>query len=222
LTHRWNLSVSEAATLQRALATRVVSKDGFNAIRFIAGVDVACDSRRNHLHAAVVVLDAHSLATVETAHARKRATFPYIPGLLAFRELPVVVKALKRLNAPADLIVCDGQGLAHPRRFGIASHLGVLFNVPAIGCSKTRYIGTAHEPGVEKGARAPLEQDGERIGCVLRTRAHTRPVYVSVGHLISLPTACDWIVRLSPRYRLPETTRRADRLARTLSQTAGD
>jgi deoxyribonuclease V len=208
------LSEAEAAALQQRLAAKVVKRDQLPKIKKVAGVDVAYDSHSERLCAAVVILDAGSLEPVETAVAEVTTSFPYLPGLFSFRELPSILKAFKRLSFPPDLVVCDGHGIAHPRRFGLASHLGVLLDVPTIGCGKTLLIGEAEEPGNHRGAWSPLIDQGEVIGCVLRTQNHVKPVYVSIGHRISLPTAREWILKLSPRFRLPETTRLADRIVR--------
>jgi deoxyribonuclease V len=192
----------------------VIKKDQLDAVKYVAGVDVAYDQKSGKLVAAAVVLDAGSLDVAETAIAEDVARFPYIPGLFSFREIPPIAKALKKLNISPDLIVCDGQGIAHPRLFGIASHLGVLFDVPTIGCAKTRLMGEAGQPEIQRGSHAPLTDHGEVIGNVLRTQDHVKPIYVSIGHRISLSTACDWILKLSPHYRLPETTRKADQTVR--------
>ncbi|MGB5063141.1 MAG: deoxyribonuclease V, partial [Candidatus Competibacter sp.] len=163
--------------------------------------------------AAVAVLRYPELDVLETAIARRPTTFPYIPGLLSFRELPAVLAALERLREPPDLLLCDGQGIAHPRRLGIASHLGLLVDIPSVGVAKTRLFGT-HEPVPEaRGAWAPLRVDKEIIGAVLRTRAGIKPLYVSSGHRIGLETAIGYVMGCCTRYRLPETTRYAHRLA---------
>jgi deoxyribonuclease V len=210
--HPWNLTETEAEALQAKLAKQVVATDDVSDIRTIAGVDVAYDPHSQRLVAAAVVLDAATLTVLETAVAEDVERFPYIPGLFSFRELPPIALALEQLKITPDLIVCDGQGLAHPRRFGLACHLGVLFDVPTIGCGKTRLIGHALEPGNTRGESSPLMDGEEVIGSWLRTQTGVRPVYVSVGNRISLSTACDWLIRLSPKYRLPETTRMADQL----------
>jgi deoxyribonuclease V len=180
----------------------------------VAGVDAAYDERHDQQVAAAVVLDADDLNLIEYAIAREAVRFPYIPGLFAFRELPTILQALNKLNRMPDLIVCDGQGLAHPRRFGLACHLGVLCDIATIGCSKTPLTGEAKIPGPNRGDRAPLADGDEIVGAVLRTQDSIKPVYVSVGHRVSLNTACQWILRLASRYRLPQTTRRADQIVR--------
>lgn len=212
--HSWNLSEFEAFKLQQSLAKKVIKYDALSSVKLVAGVDVAYDEKSEKLFAAVIVLDADSLDIVETSIAEDISQFSYIPGLFSFRELPSVIKALKQLKATPDLIVCDGQGIAHPRRFGLACHLGVLFDIPTIGCGKTRFIGTHVEPGVKRGDYAPLLDNEEIIGNVLRTQDNIKPVYVSIGHKICLQTACEWVLKLSKHYRLPETTRMADQAVR--------
>ncbi|HEX9058843.1 MAG TPA: deoxyribonuclease V, partial [Clostridia bacterium] len=210
----WNLSESEALELQQTLAKKVIKDDTLSSVKLVAGVDVAYDDKSQKLFAAVVVLNADSLDIVDTSIAEDNSQFPYIPGLFSFRELPSVIKALKQLKATPDLIVCDGQGTAHPRRFGLACHLGVLFDIPTIGCGKTRFIGTHEEPGIKRGDYAPLLDNEEIIGNALRTQDNIKPVYVSIGHKICLQTACEWVLKLSKHYRLPETTRQADQAVR--------
>ncbi|MBB1244975.1 endonuclease V [Streptomyces durbertensis] len=182
----------------------------------VGGVDVAYDDRRGLVAAAAVLLDAATLTTVEEATACGPVPFPYRPGLLAFRELPSVLEALERLTHTPALLVCDGYGIAHPRRFGLASHLGVLTGLPALGVAKNPF-GFSHGPlAPERGAAAELRDPatGEVVGAALRTSAGVKPVYVSPGHRVSLPAACAHVLRLAGRFRQPETTRRADRLCR--------
>ncbi|OWA33320.1 endonuclease V [Saccharibacillus sp. O16] len=213
--HPWTLSEEEAITLQKELAARVRLTDPESLhIRYAAGVDVAYDTDDDRLVAAVVILDAHSLEVVETASAVGRPSFPYIPGLFSFREIPPVLQAFEKLEIVPDLIVCDGQGIAHPRRFGLASHLGMLLDTPSIGCGKTRLIGEYEEPASIRGSSSQLIDQGEVVGHVLRTQDQVKPVFVSPGHLVSLETACAWVLKLAPRYRLPETTRQADQQVR--------
>lgn len=207
-------TIEAAEALQRELAPRVIRDDAFGPVRRVAGVDVAYALDDSMLVAAAVVVDAETLAPLESVSAMAAPAFPYVPGLFSFRELPPILAALDRLAAPPDLIVCDGHGLAHPRRFGLASHLGVVRDVPTIGCAKTLLIGLHDAPASERGARAPLVDGDEIIGAALRTQTGIRPVYVSTGHRVSLDTACDWVLRLATRYRLPETTRLADQAVR--------
>jgi deoxyribonuclease V len=220
--HRWDLEQSEAEALQVELSRHVVTDDCDDEIRTVAGVDVAYDTASSRLVAAAVVLDATSLAVLDSAAVDDVERFPYVPGLFSFRELPPIMMALQQLTVRPDLIVCDGQGLAHPRRFGLACHLGVLLDVPTIGCGKTRLVGEAETPGERRGSTSPLVDRGDVVGAVLRTQDGIRPVYVSVGHKVSLGTANDWILRLTTSYRLPQTTRLADQLVRrTLSASDG-
>lgn len=209
-THPWNLTESDALILQQELARKVIKEDALNDINYIAGVDVAYHEKIDKQIASVVIMDSKSLEAIETSIVEDVSHFPYIPGLFSFRELPSIAKALSDLKTTPDLIVCDGQGIAHPRRFGLASHLGIIFDVPTIGCGKTRLHGQFEEPGIKRGDYTPLIDNGEIIGNTLRTQDNIKPVYVSIGHRISLQTACEWVLRLSPKYRLPETTRQAD------------
>lgn len=212
---------AEAEAFQRAWAREVEAEDRLGEVARVAGVDVAYEKGGDRVFAAVVVLDARTLAPVEQATHVARAAFPYVPGLFSFRELPPLVECFRALRQVPDLVVCDGQGRAHPRRFGLACHLGVLFDVPSIGCAKTRLVGEHAEPASVRGSEAALVDEGERVGTVLRTRDGVRPVIVSVGHRVSLATARDWVLRLTPRFRLPETTRAADQLVGRLRAAAG-
>lgn len=213
LSHPWNLSATEAIAVQRELRAHLIPSDRLGPVRRVAGVDVGFEAGGTVTRAAVAVLCYPELELLETAIARRPTTFPYIPGLLSFRELPAVLEALERLNEPPDLLLCDGQGIAHPRRFGIACHLGLLVDIPSIGVAKTRLYGTHGEPPDQRGAWTPLRADGEIIGAVLRTRAGVKPLYVSPGHRIGLETAVAYVMGCCARYRLPETTRHAHRLA---------
>ncbi|RXZ80066.1 deoxyribonuclease V [Paenibacillaceae bacterium] len=217
INHQWNISELDAINLQQELALKVIKEDQFAAIRYVAGVDVAYREKSDKLIAAVVILETSTLRIIESAVVEDTGHFPYVPGLFSFRELPPVIKAFKQLKTSPQLVVCDGQGIAHPRRFGLASHLGVLFDVPAIGCGKTRLLGEFTDPASNRGASSPLIDNGEVIGAALRTQDNVKPIFVSIGHRISLPSACEWILQLAPQYRLPETTRQADQLVRKLT-----
>lgn len=176
---------------------------------------MAYDDERNVVAAAAVVLDAATLAVVEEATAVGAVAFPYVPGLLAFREIPTVLAALDSLTSDPGLVVCDGYGLAHPRRFGLASHLGVLTGLPVIGVAKNPFTFSYEQPGARRGEFTPLlADDGEEVGRALRTREGVKPVFVSVGHRVGIENACAHTLRLSPDFRLPESTRRADALCR--------
>ncbi|WP_339291684.1 deoxyribonuclease V [Paenibacillus sp. FSL W8-0187] len=216
--HQWNLSEMEAIELQRELAKKVITEDWFDPIHYVAGVDVAYSKNNNTLIAAIVVLELDSLKIVESVVIEDTVQLAYIPGLFSFRELPPIIKAFEKIKTNPQLVVCDGQGLAHPRRFGLACHLGVLYDIPTIGCGKTKLSGNFTEPDQHRGAQSPLIDNREIIGNVLRTQKNINPIFVSIGHRVSLTTACQWILKLSPKYRLPETTRQADQLVKkTLS-----
>lgn len=207
------MTVADAIALQQRLRGEVINADRFSRIDTVAGVDVGFEGRGAVTRAAVAILSFPELKLQEYAIARRPTVFPYIPGLLSFREIPAVLDALQRLRRPPDLLLCDGQGQAHPRRFGIACHLGVLTDLPAIGVAKSRLVGT-HAPLAEhKGSRQALYDKDEVIGAVLRTRHGVRPLYISVGHRVTLDTAVDYVLRCITRYRLPETTRAAHKLA---------
>ncbi|MGI5479698.1 endonuclease V [Streptomyces lavendofoliae] len=180
----------------------------------VTGVDVAYDDERDLVAAAAVVLDARTLTVVEEATAVGRVSFPYVPGLLAFREIPTVLAALGALRGEPGLVVCDGYGRAHPRRFGLASHLGVLTGLPVIGVAKNPFTFSYEQPAPGRGASTPLVADGEEVGRALRTQEGVKPVFVSAGHRVTLDNACAHTLHLAPRYRIPETTRRADALCR--------
>ena len=199
--------------MQRELRPRVVLTDRLGPVRRVAGVDVGFEAGGTVTRAAVAVLAYPELELVESAIARRPTEFPYVPGLLSFRELPAVLEALAKLREPPDLLLCDGQGIAHPRRLGIASHLGLLVEIPSIGVAKTRLCGSHDEVPNRSGAWTPLRANEEIIGAVLRTRPGVKPLYISSGHRISLATALEYVMGCCTRYRLPETTRHAHRLA---------
>lgn len=199
--------------VQARLAAGIVRKDEIGEVSRIAGVDVGFEGGGRITRAAVAVLNFPGLELVESVIARAPTRFPYVPGLLSFREAPAVLDALQCLKAAPDLILCDGQGIAHPRRLGIASHIGLLANIPAIGVAKTRLIGKHEKVPNERGAWVPLTDRGETIGAVLRTRKDVKPLYISIGHRVSLESAIRWVMACLTRYRLPETTRWAHRLA---------
>lgn len=208
---------AEARAIQDELRGRVVlDETGPPAgSGLVTGVDVAYDDARDAVAAAAVVLDAATLTVVDEATAVGRVAFPYIPGLLAFREIPTVLAALEALTSDPGLVVCDGYGLAHPRRFGLAAHLGVLTGLPVIGVAKNPFTFSYEQPGPRRGDSSPLlADDGEEVGRALRTQPGVKPVFVSVGHRVDLPNACAHTLRLARDYRLPESTRRADALCR--------
>ncbi|QNS03134.1 endonuclease V [Streptomyces xanthii] len=221
----WPEDEAAALAVQDALRGRVVRDETGPApgTGTVTGIDVAYDDERGVVAAAAVVLDAATLDVVEEATAVGRVAFPYVPGLLAFREIPAVLGALEALDAAPGLVVCDGYGLAHPRRFGLASHLGVLTGLPTVGVAKKPFVFAHGEVGPERGAAAALLDGADEVGRALRTRAGVKPVYVSVGHRVTLDNACAHVLALTPQFRIPETTRRADRLCRDalLDVTAG-
>ncbi len=205
----WPTDETAAIGVQRALSLRrVVTPLG--PIRAIAGADVAYDKESDALYAAVVVLDARTFEVVEIARHTGRATFPYTPGCLSFRELPPLIQCFAKLDVAPDLVICDGNGVMHPRRFGLASHLGVIFDIPTVGCAKNRLLGEHDAPADKRGSRAPVRVEREVIGACLRTQDGVKPVYVSIGHRVTLDDAVDQVLRAAERYRLPETTRCAD------------
>ncbi|MEV4130282.1 endonuclease V [Nocardia sp. NPDC049707] len=210
----WPTTADEAMAIQDALRPLVIAADPRPPqFRTIAGLDSAYDDATRIAATAAVVLDSATLDIVDTAVAHGTVSFPYVPGLLSFRELPTTLATLEKLTTTPDLLICDGQGVAHPRRFGLACHVGILTGTPTIGVAKTPW-GDYPEPGPERGAVSDITMDGEIVGRALRTRRGVKPVFVSVGHLIDLDTACTQVLALTPRFRQPETTRQADRLCR--------
>jgi len=217
----WPRDAAAAIAVQRALAGRVETVDRLGPVATVAGVDVGFADSGRITRAAVVVLAWPGLVRVDAAVAEVPTRFPYVPGLLSFRELPGVLAAIDRLQRPPDLLLVDGQDLAHPRRLGIACHLGLLIDRPTIGVGKSRLIGTHREPGQRRGASAWLRDGPETVGRVVRTRDGVRPLYVSVGHRLSLATAVRWVLATATRYRLPEPIRAADALASARSTSRG-
>jgi deoxyribonuclease V len=213
--HSWDLSPREARQLQQELRTQIrVQPLHDESIRTIGGVDASFDKQK--IYAAAVVLDYHSLEKVEQASAEEPLIFPYIPGLLSFRETPAYLEALAQLNALPDVLMVDGHGVAHPRRFGIACHLGVLLDLPAIGCAKSILLGEADPLDESRGSTAEIKLDGEVLGLALRTRDNVKPVYVSVGHRVDLPSAARIALASGRGYRLPEPARQAHLLTQSI------
>lgn len=210
---RWNLAPREAARLQRELADQVVAEDRFAAPRRVAGIDAGFPGEGQVTRVAVVVMSFPALEVVEQVVVESPTRFPYVPGLLSFREVPVMLEALARLARVPDIILVDGHGRAHPRRFGSACHLGVVSGIPTVGVGKSRLCGTFEEPDLERGAWTPLVHNDETVGAVVRTRRKVSPVFVSIGHGVSQRSAIDLVLDCAPRFRLPEPIRAADRLA---------
>lgn len=210
----WQVSVTEAAQIQRELRSRVhPASIDISKIKHVAGADVSFSRGSDDIFAAVVVLTYPGLKVVEEKTAVKTATFPYVPGFLTFREGPALVDAFKKIEIVPDVVIFDGQGVAHPRRFGIASHMGVLLNLPSVGCAKTVLVGTYSEPGETRGSTSPLIKDGEELGVALRTRTGVSPVFVSIGNKIDIRGAIAVVLSCAPRYRLPEPIRGAHNLS---------
>jgi deoxyribonuclease V len=211
--HPWDIAPKEAVQIQLRLRRHVITEGGPSSLQRVAGIDCGFEQNGAITRAAVAVLSYPDLTLVDRAIARVPTTFPYVPGLLSFREIPAVLAALTDLSHLPDLLLVDGQGFAHPRRFGIACHLGVLTGLPTIGVAKTRLCGIHDEPPLQRGSWTPLMDGAERIGAVLRTRSGVAPVFVSTGHRIGLEAAVATVMSCVTRYRLPETTRWAHRLA---------
>lgn len=213
--HPWDVSPSQAIDIQKSLSRRVRIEDNpdLGQLHCVAGVDVGFEEQGRITRAAIAVLDYPDLQLQEQSVARIETRFPYIPGLLSFRELPAVLRAIEGLGRLPQLWLCDGQGIAHPRRLGIASHLGVLLDMPSIGVGKSRLLGRYAAPAEERGAWSPLEDREECVGAVLRTRPGTKPIFVSPGHRLSLSQSIELTMACTGRFKLPETTRWAHRLA---------
>lgn len=213
LTEKWaGLSPRQAIAVQREAAGQVILRDDFPPVRTVAGVDVGFEDKET-VRAAIVVMGLEDLEPIDYAVTRLPVAFPYVPGLLSFRECPVILKALEQLRHIPDMLLCDGQGIAHPRRLGIASHIGLLTGMPSIGVAKSRLVGTHGAVPEARGEWTPLIDRGEEIGAVLRTRPGVKPLFISPGHRVGLQTAVRFVMACTTRYRLPETTRWADGLA---------
>lgn len=212
--HRWDLEYSEAVALQKELGGQIrLERLPLRSLRRVAGADIAVSKRQGKGVGAVAVFDFPSLELIEEQVARVELTFPYIPGLLSFREIPVLAECLAKVRTPFDVLLCDGQGIAHPRRFGLASHLGYLLQKPTIGCAKSRLVGEFDRPGPRRGDFAWLWNEGKRAGSVLRTQDGVRPLFVSPGHLVDHASSRRIVLACAGRFRIPEPTRRADRIA---------
>jgi deoxyribonuclease V len=214
--HGFDLSPAEARRLQEKLASRVAAGPALDlsGVRHVAGADVS--TQEDRAYATVVVLDFPGLSPVEVRGFESPLRFPYVPGLLSFREVPPLVGALEKVESEVDALILDAQGLAHPRRMGLASHLGLLLDVPTVGCAKSRLVGSFEEPGVEKGSAKDLVHRGEIVGRVVRTREGVSPVYVSVGNMIDLRSSVELVLACCTKYRLPESTRQAHNAANRL------
>jgi deoxyribonuclease V len=231
--HDWNLSYSQAIALQKQLAQQIQQTELKTKPKTIAGLDCALSKDEGKIVAAVVILKMPNVTKglwepikqtdfeiIETATASEKLTFPYIPGLLSFRESPVCIAAVEKLKNEPDAFMIDGQGIAHPRRFGIAAHLGLFFDKPTIGCAKSRLTGSFEEPAAEKGAYSPLNDRDDVIGAVVRTRSNVEPVFVSVGNKCQLDDAIEITLAWTTKYRIPEPTRLAHQLVSKLKLEA--
>ena len=219
--HDWELTPEQAVTLQKELRGRVQLRPLARAARTVAGADISFDLGSETIYAGVVVLALPGLELVEEAGVTSRARFPYVPGLLSFREAPALLEAWAQLRCEPDVVMLDGQGIAHPRRIGIASHLGLFLQRPTLGCAKSRLVGRFVEPGPERGDWSPLVDRGEQVGAALRTKRRTQAIYVSPGHLLDLPGALQLALACGGGYRVPEPTRRAHLFVNALRRAGG-
>lgn len=211
--HDWQVNPSQAVAIQQELANFVSREDSINDVRFVAGVDISILRFQNVARGAMVVLDYPELEPVEIQIAERNIEFPYVPGLLSFREAPVILDVCQKLSNTPDIVFVDGQGIAHPRRLGLASHLGILLDIPTIGCAKSRLCGGHKTIGTERGDSAKLVDNDEIVGAVLRTKTNVKPLFISIGHRISLESAVYWVLECGRGYRLPEPTRLAHQAA---------
>ncbi len=209
----WDVTTAEARAIQEQLRSQVITENRLGPVRYIAATDIHSTRKEAAARGAVVILSYPALEVVEVKTVETRTTFPYVPGLLSFREIPTILAAWDQLQTEPDLVFVDGQGLAHPRRMGIASHLGLLLDKPTIGCAKSRLIGDSEEPGTRAGCFSYLKDGAEIIGAVLRTRDGVKPLYISIGHKIDLSAAVEWTLNCCRRYRLPEPARLAHQAA---------
>jgi deoxyribonuclease V len=219
--HSWDVTTAEARALQAELAGRVDRAKPIRSWQTVAAADVSYNKFDTWLYAAVVVVRAGTFEVVERAGVVAEARFPYVPGLLSFREAPAVLDAFAHLKHRPDVVLCDGQGLAHPRRMGLACHVGVWLDLPTVGCAKSRLVGEYEEPGPERGDRAPLLDRGEVVGAVLRTRPRVRPLFLSVGHRCDLESAVNVVLDTTVRYRIPVPVRLAHELVNEMRRAAG-
>ncbi len=219
--HDWEMSSGDAVALQKRLAGQVVRRNELpDPVSTVAGVDVSYEKHGHLFFAGVVVLALPSLEVIEEARAVGESNCPYVPGLLSFRELPIVIEAFRRVHAVPDAVLVDGQGLAHPRGLGMACHLGLWLGLPTVGCAKSRLCGTHPEPGRLRGDSVPLVLHDEPVGAVLTTRNNVKPLYVSPGHLVDIPAAVSLVLSCCTRYRMPEPTRLAHHLTNRLRKEA--
>ena len=220
--HRWDVSPEEAIEIQKRLRSQLDLQSEPEQIETVAGIDVSYDKGSDWLFAAIVVIQVRDLQILDSASATATVPFPYIPGLLSFRECPAVLEAWEKLTVKPDCLMCDGQGIAHPRRLGIASHLGLWLDLPSIGCAKSLLVGEYREPGSKRGSIEPLYHRKEHVGAILRTKNGVQPVFVSQGHKIGLKKAIEIVLACCTRYRLPEPTPQAHLLVNEIRRKAGN
>ena len=218
--HAWDVVPTDAVAIQRSLRDRIVLRGPTHHVRLVAGVDVSYSKGSDRFYGGIVVLRLPDLETVDEAHHAAVMRFPYVPGLLSFRELPVLEPAFAALRTTPDAVICDAHGVAHPRGLGLASHLGLLLDRPTIGCAKSRLVGEHGAPGPAVGEHAPLRIDDRVVGSVLRTRRGVRPVFVSPGHRVGLAPARRLVLRCLDGVRLPEPTRRAHHLVNAVRRAS--
>lgn len=209
--HSWDIQPREAISLQKQLATQVTSKALTKKVNYVAGVDCAFTQDKNFCIAGAVIWDINKQEIIEKQYAKVKLTLPYIPGLLSFREAPAMLAALSKLTKQPDVLIVDGHGIAHPRRLGIASHIGILTKFPSFGCAKKRFVGNYTEPNIQQWSCSPLLDKEEQIGLVVRTRAKVKPVFISIGNYIKLENCLEILKQCSTGFRLPEPTRQADK-----------
>lgn len=206
--HKWDVNIQQAVEIQRDLAARVLREGNIREPRYIAGLDVSVNLN-NEATAAAVILNYPELTPLETVRVKDIVDFPYVPGLLSFREVPLTLRACEQLKQIPDLFMVDGQGIAHPRRIGLASHLGLFLDIPTIGCAKSLLIGKYQQPADTFGSFSEIQDKGEIVGVALRTKVMVKPMFISIGHKIDLPSAIHWVLQCCKGYRLPEPTRLA-------------
>ncbi len=214
--HFWNVNVEQAIQIQENLRDCIILENTFNEVRSIGGADVAYFKDRNFLFAAIVVLSFPRMETLEISNAHGEIPFPYIPGLFSFREGPILIKAFQRLKMKPDVMIFEGQGIAHPRGIGLASHMGLWLDLPSIGCTKTPLLGDFTYPGSSKGSFELIRREGEEVSAVLRTKENLKPLFVSPGHRIDLQTSIQILLSTCPKFRIPEPLRRAHQASRLI------
>lgn len=210
----WPNNAKEAIAIQKELRDKVRTSNEFSTIEYIAGIDCSYDIKRNLSFAIIVIMKLHELQPIEVVRADVPTTFPYIPGILSFREIPVILAAFKQLKTKPDMLMVDGHGIAHPRRLGIAAHLGVLLDIPSVGVAKSKLTGVYEEPNINKGSWNELTDKGVRIGTVVRTKDKVKPLFISPGHRIDQEKAVELVLGCVTKYRLPEPTRIADKISK--------